>query len=145
MAVLKNASGKLFTIGGKLVAESSALSIYKTQTLTMPSGAQLVVSINDQSNGLYISSDLDLDFIWQNSSGDSLHWPGTVDYNYLIGGPVLHIFEFNFYEWQDDSEWQLCIGEPSAEASFIKEYGYYLGTIWIENDQWQIADKYDQI
>lgn len=146
MAFLVNSAGKCYTLGGKLVTFGApALNINTTQTLNMPSGDQLVVSINDQSNGLYISSDLDLDFIWQNSSGDSLHWSGAVDYNYLIGGPVLHIFEFDLYEWQNDSEWQDCFNNSPAEAYFIKDYGRYLGTIWIANDQWQVANKYNQI
>lgn len=140
-----NSAGKIFTLGGKLVVSASALNIGTTQTLNMPSGDQLVVSLADQSNELYISTDLDLDFIWQNSSGDCYHWPNTIDPDYLVGGSLLHIFEFDYYEWQNDSEWQDCFNNTTAEAYFIRDYGRYLGTIWIANNQWQVADKYDLI
>lgn len=140
-----NSAGQLFTLGGKLIIEAPALNINTTQTLNMPSGDQLVVSLVNQNNELYISSDLDLDFIWQSGSGECFHWPATVDPYYLEGGPLLHIFEFDYYEWQDDRLWQDCFNDTNAEADFIRYYGRYLGTIWIANGQWQIADKYDQI
>lgn len=140
-----NSAGKIFTLGGKLVSGVPALNINTTQTLHMPSGNQLVVSLVDQSNKLYISSDLDLDFIWQSSYGECFHWPNDIDPDYLVDGAVLHIFEFDYYDWQDDSGWQQCQGDTHSEANFIKYYGRYLGTIWIVDGQWRVADKHDQI
>ena len=146
MAMLyTNSAGKIFTLGGKLISGVPALNINTTQTLHMPSGDQLIVSLDNQSNELYISSNLDLDFIWQNSRGECLHWPLAIDPDYLVDGAVLHIFEFNYYYWQDDSEWQHCFNDTHSEANFIKYHGRYLGTIWIVNGQWRVADKHDQI
>lgn len=139
-----NSAGQIFTLGGKLV-QVSGLNIYTTQTLNMPSGDQLVVSAEEQSSDLYITSDLDLDFIWQASSGERLHWPLSIDSDYLKDGPLLHIFEFNYYDWENYSEWQDSFNNSAAEAYFIRDHGRYLGTIWIENDQWRIANMYDQL
>ena len=146
MAILKNASGKLFTIGGKLVTvgttSDTGLDIYTLQTLQLPFGDQ--ISIQATSEYLWLTSDLELAFIWENMyNGMYCHWGSSIDSNYLYeaDGGYLHIYELNMYEYQNDSAWQDVVGEGVLEAAFIADHGRYLGTITIDSaGHWRVEN-----
>ena len=161
MGLLKDSSGKLFTLNGKLIVPSKYIGPYafSSAVLTLPWGDQVVAYIDGDSRDgeLQISSDLCIDFIWQHNTtrgSASMHWGHDVGAEYLcspdgVETQKLHIFEFDVYDWRGIPDWDSVFGESVDEAIFIYNFGRYLGTISLTTvdgaTHWLIENAYNEI
>ncbi len=123
------------------VEPAEASWIGKPHEIYLPNGSVVTVFPEEESEQyeqVYIIADFDLQPIW-----DTLHWRNSqLDAVYLTAETPLDLYELSsdfYYELQDT--WPEDQFESSAaQATYIKQYGTYLGSLWIAADN-ESSDK----